>query len=219
MLSRVSRVSRVGKLSRYRKEAAPRDMAESSFSRTLSDLVRRFPGCYGAVLVDMDGEAVDYAGREEPFELRMAAAHLQIVSAQVRDAPIRSLLFRAEGGSFLLHRLPDGYALVLLLHRGAGFLGAPRALSVAERLLSTDAGWGLRVPLEDPWFVVDVMVDDDDRPRWVIVENKRERATVIGRLVDLPGYERGFRVRLDSGMELTLIREPSKVWFTPDVVA
>ena len=194
-------------------------MAESSFSRTLGDLVRRFPGCYGAVLVDMDGEAVDYAGREEPFELRMAAAHLQIVSAQVRDAPIRSLLFRAERGSFLLHRLPDGYALVLLLHRGAGFLGAPRALSVAERLLSTDAGWGLREPIEEPWFVVDVMVDERDRPRWVIVEEKRERATVIGRLPDLPRCERGFRVRLDSGMELTLIREPSKVWFTRDIVS
>lgn len=193
-------------------------MAESSFSRTLGDLVRRYPGCYGAVLVDMDGEAVDYAGREEPFELRVAAAHLQIVSAQVRDAPIRSLLFRAERGSYLLHRLPDGYALVLLLHRGAGFLGAPRALSVAERLLCTDAGWSLREPLVDPWVVVDVLVDDDDRPRWVIVGDKRERVSVIGVVLGLPTGDRGYRVQLDSGLELTLIREPSRVWFTTDTL-
>lgn len=194
-------------------------MAESSFSRTLSDLVRRYPGCYGAVLVDMDGEAVDYAGREEPFELRVAAAHLQIVSAQVRDAPIRSLLVRAERGSFLLHRLPDGYAIVLLLHRGAGFLDAPRALSVAERLLSADAGFRLRDENEAPWFVVDVMVDEEDRPRWIMVDDKRERTTVIGVVMGLRPSERGFRVRLETGMELTLIREPSRVWFTRDIVA
>lgn len=209
----------MGKLSRFRKAPAPRDMAESSFSRTLSDLVRRYPGCYGAVLVDMDGEAVDYAGREEPFELRVAAAHLQIVSAQVRDAPIRSLLVRAERGSFLLHRLPDGYAIVLLLHRGAGFLDAPRALSVAERLLSTDAGFRLRDENEAPWFVVDVMVDEEDRPRWIMVDDKRERTTVIGVVMGLRPSERGFRVRLETGMELTLIREPSRVWFTRDIVA
>ena len=70
-------------------------MAESSFSRTLGDLVRRFPGCYGAVLVDMDGEAVDYAGREEPFELRMAAAHFIMSISSMGARPItRARRFR-----------------------------------------------------------------------------------------------------------------------------
>ena len=55
-----------------------RDQTPSSFAPTLGRLCSS-AGVVGAALVDADGEAVDYAGRVSPFDIRVAAAEWRII--------------------------------------------------------------------------------------------------------------------------------------------
>jgi len=71
-----------------------RDQAPSSFAPTLGRLCTS-AGVVGAVLVDSDGEAVDYAGRVDSFEIRVAAAEWRIILARLsrsRHDPWRARL-------------------------------------------------------------------------------------------------------------------------------
>ena len=72
---------------RSRKDIAPpRDQATSPFTRVLERLVAVTPGAQGAALVDFEGETVDYAGRLDPFELKITAAHWLIVLSETAEA-------------------------------------------------------------------------------------------------------------------------------------
>jgi hypothetical protein len=150
------------------RDAAPRDQRESAFSAILGDLVSRVPGARSATLVDRDGETVDYAGHGNPYAIRVAAAHFRIVFDEAIRQPslgaARSVLVRASRASFALHSLPDGYALVLGLSRGAGFRGLVRAVPVCIRLLADEAGWAAS---PSPWHPLDVLLDERRTPRAV----------------------------------------------------
>ena len=151
-----------------------RDTAPSTFAHILSDLIGRVPGALAAVLVDNDGEAMDYAGEVDPFALKLAGAHWQIVLAQAvrffRSEPaaafgrMRSLVIRGASRSFLVHALPDDYVLVVLLRRRT-FLSAERAYTVCERALSYEAGWRIRARgPATTWFAVDIVATRGGRP-------------------------------------------------------
>lgn len=51
----------------------------TAFSEILRRLVESTPGALGAALADEEGEAVDTHGTIDPFELKLAAAHMGIV--------------------------------------------------------------------------------------------------------------------------------------------
>ena len=157
-----------------RPEKAPRDQRESAFSTILEELVARVPGALAAALVDRDGETVDYAGRGSPYELRVAAAHLRIVLDQAAGQPAlvgtRSVLVRAARSSLSVHALPEGYALVLTLSRGAGFRGFTRAVPVCTRRLADEAGWRGG---QNSWYPVQVEVDARRAPRTLRAIEKR----------------------------------------------
>jgi hypothetical protein len=55
---------------------AQRDMEATPFTPILDRVIAHVPGAYGAVLVDSEGETVDYAGLVVPYEIRVAAAYL-----------------------------------------------------------------------------------------------------------------------------------------------
>ena len=59
-----------------------RDQSPSSFAPTLGRLCSS-AGVVGAALVDCDGEAVDYAGRVSPFDIRVAAAEWRIILSRL----------------------------------------------------------------------------------------------------------------------------------------
>ncbi len=203
-----------------------RDMDESTFSRILNELLLRIPGAHGAVLVDNEGESVDYAGFADTFELRVCAAHWKIVLNEIAEQPSlgkpRSLVVRSTKRSFFCHVLPDGYAVVVLLGRRAGFSASPRALAVCERGLCKEAGWD--VPAGGrPWFVVGVTCDARRRPISVRTGPSAElpeiAIEVLGRLVAVNRAERGYRARLASGAEVTLVREPGGNWYADEDLA
>jgi hypothetical protein len=60
-------------------------MDATPFTPILDRMIGRIPGAYGAVLVDSEGETVDYAGLVVPYEIRVAAAYLQISMRQLED--------------------------------------------------------------------------------------------------------------------------------------
>lgn len=210
------------------RHAAPRDQHESAFAAILADLVVRVPGARAAALVDRDGETVDYAGRGNPYEMRVAAAHFRIVLDETLGQPslagVRSLLVRAARASFAVHALPDGYALVVRLTRGAGFRGLGRAVPACTRSLADEAGW---THAASDWHALDVVSDERHAPRAVrparpggaYGPEPELPIEVLGRYrAALPQHERAWRVRVPTGVEFTLVRESGGFWYADQPV-
>jgi hypothetical protein len=197
-----------------------RDQTPSSFAPTLGRLCSS-AGVVGAALVDCDGEAVDYAGRVSPFDIRVAAAEWRIILTRLgrchepwRDT--RQVMIRGVNKSFGAILLPEGYALVLQLLPRC-FRVSPRALSEAIREICENAGLGLDVVPTAQWMRVQVneSAAPQRRPHSVWVNRKWLPVEVLGRWVDseLMPNELGYRVRLLGGAEITLVREPLAQWF------
>lgn|GEM_PF-706514 len=203
-----------GRGERGRTSRAPardaRDQQESGFTSILGDLVARVPGARAAALVDVEGETVDYAGGLRAFDVRLAAAHWRIVldaaAAQPSLSGIRFLTVRASRGSYLVRALPDGYALVVVLARAAGFARWERAVAGAMWALSVEAGWQ---DAEDPprWFPVHVACDPRRRPLSVRVGGVDRPLEILGAVVprELARGERGWRVRLSPWLDAPAI--------------
>lgn len=204
----------------------PRDTEPTAFTKILEDLVERVAGAFAAALVDSQGETVDYAGRGDPFTLRIAAAHLQIILRELAVMkPLgepRWFVVRAAHHSLAASALPDGYVLVLMLRPRAAFTVSTRALKCCTRALAEEAGWTLReMQLSDgvkqrSWFFTRVETDRRGRPTHI--GEKRTRVEVIGAVMGLSVRERGFRVRTEEGSELTLVREPRQRWYADEFV-
>jgi hypothetical protein len=205
------------------RRAGLRDQDPSSFFGILESLLGSAPGILGAALVDGEGETVDYAGELSPFQIKVAAAHLRLILNEVvREGgnafgTPREIAIRAEKGTFVIRSLPDGYALVIVLARRALVLSA-RAVDRIERELSAEAGWTLswRGPT---WYPVEVepAARDRRRPARIRAGSAWETVVVIGTVVGL-ARDRGYRVLLRSGAEVTLIRESHGAWYSDEPV-
>jgi len=196
----------------------PRDQRESAFTSILAGLVEGVPGARAAALVDRDGETVDYSGEMDSYEVRLAAAHWRLVLDELarRDAlgSVRWIALRCGRASYLVHELPEEYALVLVLARAAGFFGWPRAVAACARALGDEAGWtwvGAR------WFPAEVTVDERGRPSSVRVGGRACPVEVLGTMAGgLGRSERGWRVRVETRVEATLVREPGGAWYSDE---
>jgi len=194
-----------------------RDTDVTEFSKILGELLRRLPGAFATALVDLGGETVDYAGVGDPFDIKVAAAHVRILLNDLEQlgtlgVPQR-IIIRGEKRSLIGRRLPEGYALVVLLRRRAGFTASERAFMACERALALEAGWS--APAARPaWFPVAVTVDGRGRP--TLVGSPPLSVEVFGSVMGLPRSERGFRVRTSTGTELTLVREAGHAWYADE---
>jgi hypothetical protein len=182
------------------------------------------PGAHAAALVDGEGETVDYAGRLDPFELKITAAHWIIALSETSEAarlgPIQRITLRARGRAYYVRRLVENYAVVLVLHPRAAFAVSERAVQEAIAGLSVEAGWP--VPRDAArWFWVEVEAEKQGRvvrPKRVKMGGCFQPIDVMGALVGLGPRERGFRVRLPNGAEMMLIRERLGRWFADEHV-
>ncbi len=199
-----------------RRTLAQRDQAESAFSSILEDLVRRLPGARAAALVDLDGETVDYACRSDPFEVRLAAAHLRLVLHELQAAygPACVLAVRGAARSYWARSLPQGYALTVVLSCGAATVGSCRAMAICVTRLAAEAGW--EAPPAPRWHPVDVLADDRGRPVALGTAPYDAPVEILGVIArGLARFERGWRVRLRGG-EATIVREPSGHFYIDD---
>jgi hypothetical protein len=196
-----------------------RDQDASAFSMILGQLVARVPGAYAAALVDNEGETVDYSGIVDPYLVKVAAAHLRILLKECSTVGFwgdpRSLLIRGKQRSAILQAMPDGYAVTLLLRRGAGFAPSTRAFAVCARALAREAQWPL--PEEQRrWVAAHVECDERGRPLSVLDRDGPQPVEVLGTVMGLLPRERGFRVRTQAGNEITLVREPGWQWYADE---
>jgi hypothetical protein len=192
-------------------------MEATPFTPILDRVIAHVPGAYGAVLVDSEGETVDYAGLVVPYEIRVAAAYLQISMRQLEDVPAlgqpKFMVVRGATRTVIARALPEAYVLGLLLRRRAGFSPSQRAFSEAERALAREAGWA--APSGRAWYAVEVAVDRRGRPVRVEPDVTVE---VLGTVMGLTAREQGFRVRTATGLELTLVREARSTWYADEAL-
>lgn len=200
-------------------ELPPRDQVPSPFADILRELCLRTGGdC--AVLVDDEGETVDYFGRLDPFAMRVFAAELAILHASARSrlGHVEEIFVRNRFRSFVIRALPEGYAVALRLPRRAASV-SERALASAERQLSLEAGFPWTTPRQSRVSCRPVGIEEREcRPLSLRQGEAALSVDIIGR-VRSPAdkkREQGFRVRLENGEEGTLIREPLGRWYLDD---
>jgi hypothetical protein len=207
-----------------RRTLARRDQGVSPFSAVLMRLCDAV-GAVGAALVDGEGETVDYAGAIDPFDIKIAAAECVVLLGLIRRSRVATLretdevALRAGKKSFMLKNLGDGYAVVLVLPAHA-FDISRRGLAEAVRELCGEAG--LTVPAStrrenDVWRRIEVLTvaQDPRRPSAVWVGGAWSPVEILGRLtIGLGSREVGYRARLPSGAEITLVREPLGRWYS-----
>lgn len=203
---------------------AVRDQERSAFSDVLDLLVHSVLGGVGAALVDSLGETVDYAGALEPFDAKVAAAHWQLVLAceEMRRFGGRRVVVRAARRGYVLAQAPDDYVLVLVTRPATAFAVTERALDATLRSLAREAGWNdgeLARAGAGPWTRVDVRASGRTaRPALVRLDRVWTEVEVLGAVVGLGRFERGFRVRAPrTGAELLVVREPSGFWYTDEI--
>jgi hypothetical protein len=201
----------------------PRDTDATAFTAILAELISHIPGAHSAALVDPDGESVDYTGRAPPFDVKLAAAQFRVTFDQLRVAALwretRTMVVRGATKSFLVRALPDGYAVVVILGKRAGFSSSARALSVCARALEAEAGLTADRPL-GLWMPVRVRCDLRRRP--MSVSSSRGDPPygleVLGSVTGLLNGDRAFRVRLETGAEVMLVRERGGAWYSEEPI-
>lgn len=203
---------------------ARRDTDATPFTAILDALIERIAGASAAAIVDSQGETVDYAGLGEPFDLRVTAAHLQILLSSIQRLAAlgdpRWVVLRGSRKSVAATVLADGYVLVLLLRPRAAFTLSTRALNVSVRAIRKEAGW-THLDKRDgakarSWF--EVAVETDRRGRPLRVGKKKVPVEVLGAVMGLAVHERGYRVRTALGGEVTLVREPRQRWYADEPI-
>jgi hypothetical protein len=135
----------------------------TSFAPLLGEILVRMSSARAAILVDSEGETVEYEGIGAPFDLMIAAAHARIAVSSVERSSLgkpRLLAFRGSQGGVLVKGLADGYALVILMRPRAGLLGSRRALDAGAWRISREAGLTFERPA---WFPV--LVDPTDQAK------------------------------------------------------
>ena len=215
-------------MNRQRGRTSIRDQAPSGFSGALEQLCDS-ANALSAALVDSVGETVDYAGVLEPFETRVAAAEWGLIIETLKSTPSSTwsetaeLYFRGRRRSFVIVTLGQGYALVLELPARRLHVSA-RAIVEAVRTISEEAG--LEVPgnwtaIRERWTRVNVQSDRRfRRPQAIWREGRWLSVEVLGRVArdQLRSCEAGYRVRIENGAEITLVREPLNHWYADDPV-
>jgi hypothetical protein len=198
-----------------------RDQHESAFTAILGALVARVPGARAAILVDFEGETVDYAGSVDPYASKVAAAHwcvvLDGITTRAALSPARWVWLRAGRSSYLVHALPDGYALVLVLTRAAGFVGWRRAVAACARSIGVEAGWAWGKSPAGAWYSVDIVSDDRRRPAGLRMAGQLHRVDILGAVAGGLGRgERAWRAHFHTGVDATLVREPGGAWYVDE---
>lgn len=200
-----------------------REQARSAFTVILETLVDSCPDSVGAVLVDGEGEAVDYAGALTAFDLKLTGAHWQIVMRGLLDRggvhTATKFLVRAETLGYVVLALADGYVLVVACRPDAAFSISHRALRQCELELSAEAGWPVPAPAATRWTRVQVRLDAVGHPTDLSLHGRTRPLRGLRAATSLSNAERGYRLKSARGLDLSLVCEASGHWYLGGRVA
>jgi hypothetical protein len=193
---------------------APRDQGESAFTPILRRCFQDVPKLLAALFVDAEGECIDYVSAIDPFEAKVAAAHLHNTMSLFRWARASRVLWvRCVG---------EGYMLIAIALPGADRVEREDALLAAVQEFRAEVGL-----LTPSWETRQVRLSVRVRAAkgWQYAPAAFSTcgvrvaiSDVLGRWTeavdDAAGGDRVcFRVRTQEGQELTLVHEPdSQVW-------
>ena len=106
----------------------------------LNDLVNTVDGATGAILVAVDGEAVQWGSTEESERLRLRSAYVAVVMQAFRAAAtratlghLRRLVVKYEGATLVAQEIDDDCCVMLELEAGAS---ASRAVYQMQSLVT-----------------------------------------------------------------------------------
>jgi hypothetical protein len=190
-----------------------RDLDETPFSAALNRYLNRADGADAAILVDGEGEAVDYAGDEDPFELRVLGATFAIVVSDALSVPkhrIQRIQLNAVQTAYSIDLLEAGYFVITRYTASAAEASHVCARSALAAELAREAGWHEH---PEPWLPAQIVVDAAGRPEAIHADSTYSLA-VIGREANSDATCIRYRVHLQTGQELTLAREGSAAWYS-----
>jgi predicted regulator of Ras-like GTPase activity (Roadblock/LC7/MglB family) len=206
-----------------RQHEAPRDQAESAFTAILRRLWDQLPSLQSAAFVDVEGECIDYISRLDPFEAKVAAAHMHMLLGIVARSFERldfgrtfAIEIDAEAREFWVQRVAEDYVLVVLCTSGGDRSQRETAIVLACAEFRDEVG--MQPP---PWERSRRRLSVRVRPAtgWTYAPETYSdggvRVTitdVIGRWTEAGGLLGDelvcFRVRTEEGRELTLVHDP-----------
>jgi predicted regulator of Ras-like GTPase activity (Roadblock/LC7/MglB family) len=116
------------------------------FNYLLTNLLVDVPQAVGAILVDPEGEAVEWVTRHgDPFDLKVEGAYHSIfmrrfeeISVSARTGPIEGLILEGSELITLTQALPDGYYVVLVVDRSGSQAQARHRLRRAARVIANE---------------------------------------------------------------------------------
>jgi hypothetical protein len=199
-----------------------RDRPDSSFSLILTRFLERHEHTLAAVLVDGDGECVDYATVLDPYEAKIFGAVLLSTSAELMTsarklglgAPIQWVV-EAARYDLVVRRLSEDFTLVVVLEAQRLTGHVLTAMVPLAEALRHEAGLDAESwdPASVP-FRVDMQRTDggEDVPACVHEAGRMQRVErVLARWTERGGISHAerlcFRVRAGD-RDLTLIYEP-----------
>jgi hypothetical protein len=195
-----------------------RDQDPTTFAEILQDLLWQEPRATAAVLIDGEGETVDYASSLSAYYTKVVAANLRIVLDDLirgartidqnlrhslpPDAPPRTSKRPASRPP------PSGLSHAMIAARTRSFFVHPLG-----------DGYALVLVLRRRVFTVSsravalaVCRGDRFRPLQIKTGEAWQQVEILGSVVGL-ARERGYRCRLQGGAEITLVRESTGIWF------
>jgi hypothetical protein len=200
-----------------------RDLDQSAFTPILRRVLRVSSAVLGAAFVDFEGECIDYCSAVDPFETKVAGAHMQMVSADLSPrfvglgwgAP-HLLHLVADVRELLVARVSPEYSLVVVVTAGAVVRAVFDGVDRAVRELRVEAGLPpVYASGVDP-DALDVVVRAAKgwayAPSSFVQHGTRtDIAAVLGRWLEGGAVTGGdlvcFRVRTGKGEELTLAHD------------
>lgn len=200
-----------------------RDLDQSAFTPILRRLLRITPAVLGAAFVDYDGECIDYCSAVDPFDTKVAGAHMQMVAVDLGPrfaglgwgAP-QLLHLVADVRELLVARVSPEYSLVVVVTAGAVVRAVLEGLDRAVRELRVEAGVVPVTANEADPDALDVATRAAKgwayAPASYVQRGVRvDIAAVLGRWLE-GGLVTGgdlvcFRVRTKAGQELTLAHD------------
>jgi hypothetical protein len=96
------------------------------FQYLLADLIGVVPNAVGAILLDDQGEAVEWVSQRsrDPYDLKVEGAYHSIFKRQLDEitsrwdsGPLESYIFEGKELVTLTQLLPDGYYVLLVVRR------------------------------------------------------------------------------------------------------